>query len=85
MTYDELEIGEPLSSANVYRKGHPIVSWLLFETYVSGDLPFPNVQFDIVLKDSFGSGHCITRKAGVYPQTGELIQLYRNLVPTGTP
>ena len=74
-SYDEVPLEPLLRASEVYKKGHPVSGWLAFELYVFGDVEFPNAQFNLNVTDSFDVTHAITRKAGVYPQTGELIRV----------
>jgi hypothetical protein len=83
IAYDETPIEELLSDKCVYKKGHPNGGWLAFEVVSSGDIEFPNAQVELLLQDSLGGRHYITREAGVYPRTGELVMATQKLSPTG--
>jgi hypothetical protein len=61
------------TNSEIYRRGIPKEGWLAFEVYAHGTEEFPNAQFDLLLEDSFGNTHQITRSAGVYRTVGELV------------
>jgi hypothetical protein len=72
--FDEFLLTPSLSSQErIYGKGKPQVGWLAFEVTVHGSEEIPNVNFNLWLRDSFGGDHCITRSAGVYRTTGQLV------------
>jgi len=85
--YEQIEISPPLSDKYVYKKAIPNEGWLAFEFFLVGDeLEFPNAQIDLFLKDSLNNPHTITRPAGVYPKTGELIKVSPlPQIPASTP
>jgi hypothetical protein len=68
-----------------YKKGIPHHGWFAFEFTLLGDgMEFPNAKIDLFLRDSLGNPHTITRIAGVYPKTGELIRITPPAIPPTT-
>ncbi len=75
--YEETPIDRCLGAeahTEIYRKGVPHVGWIAFEFYSVGDVEFPNAEFNLLLKDSFGNDHRIQRKPMFYKRTGELVR-----------
>ena len=70
--YEDMRPEPRLNATNIYKKGIPVEGWLFFELYEYGDVELPNVQVDLLVKDSFAGEHVITREAGVYPQQSAL-------------
>jgi hypothetical protein len=81
IAYDETPLEPPLLSAEsepqIYRKGVPKTGWIAFEWSGFSDIEFPNGEFVLFLKDSFGKWHVVTRKPMVYEKPGEIVDKYR--------
>ena len=74
--FDEFRLDPSLSALHndlTYAKAKPHEGWLAFEVYIQGSEEFSNAKFDLLLKDSLGDVHCISRNPGVYRQTGQLV------------
>jgi hypothetical protein len=74
--FDELPLAPSLSALHndlIYAKARPHEGWLAFEVYMHGTEEISNVKFDVLLKDSLGDVHCISRNPGVYRKTGQLV------------
>ena len=74
--FDEFRLAPSLSALHndlIYAKAKPHEGWLAFEVYMHGSEEISNVRFDLLLKDSLGDVHCISRDPGVYRKTGQLV------------
>jgi len=68
----------------IYKKGLPHEGWLAFECVDFRDVEFPNAQFDLLLRDSLGGGHRISRKPMLYVREGQIVVPSQPTLPSSS-